>query len=195
MFLILFVFSYEIIDLFFGQEFIQATSALKYISIGLFCNATFGLSYLILEAAAKTKLILMNNSICLILNIILNILFIPVFGVKGAAMATSISMIIVNVLSISQIWKIYKIQSLNLINLKILILGIITVSIGKLISISIFNLTSLTQLIIGMSVFLILYILSLPLIKIFEAHDEIIFKQIEAKIGMKIPFINNFLRK
>ena len=161
----------------------------------MFFNAVLGFSYWILEAAAKTKLILLNTTICLVINIILNILFIPKFGVAGAAIATATTLCLHDILSVIQIFKLLKIKTINFKNVKTFILGLVTVIISRLLYVHLANISPIMQLIIEITVSFILYIIGLPLINFFEAYDKIVIKQIETKLRLKIPFISSLIAK
>ena len=87
------IFSAEIITLVFGHEYIKSSNVL----IVLFwasifsCMSSFSDRYFLIEG--KQKKILQRASIALTLNIFLNLIFIPNYGIIGASLATLISLI------------------------------------------------------------------------------------------------------
>lgn len=82
----------------FGNEFTTGTSALAILSAGQLLNAFFGSVGLILSSTGHEKATLQGVAISAIINIILNSLFIPIWGIEGAAIATITSLLIWNLL-------------------------------------------------------------------------------------------------
>lgn len=84
--------------LLFGNEFLIGSKSLAILSVGQLMNAFFGSVGLILSMTGHEKDTLQGVAISALINIILNIAFIPVWGIEGAAYATTSSLIIWNVL-------------------------------------------------------------------------------------------------
>ena len=121
LFSIFVLFPKEIITILFGTEYSIAAPALVILSMGLFLNYSFILTNYIPTVANRTKLELLNISSGAILNIILNIILIPKYGIMGAAVATSISFLLTSILYfIEGLW-IIKINPLKFNYLKIII--------------------------------------------------------------------------
>jgi len=79
----------------FGSGYMESVNILRiYIwsSIGLFLSVAIG-QYLVTENSVKTIFIL--NLITMVINIILNLIFIPIWGLVGSAFATLISYFII----------------------------------------------------------------------------------------------------
>ena len=89
--LIINVFSYQILNLIFGNAYVEATSALQvYVWAGIFVSLGLASTqYLI--ASGFTKISFYNTALGMILNIVLNIILIPKMGLVGAAIATLIA--------------------------------------------------------------------------------------------------------
>jgi O-antigen/teichoic acid export membrane protein len=92
---------YSILQL-FGAEFIQGQTALIILSIGYLVNALTGSVGLLLNMTRHAKFSAATVAFAALLNVCLNWLLIPKWGVNGAATATAISMIVGNI--ISAIW-------------------------------------------------------------------------------------------
>jgi O-antigen/teichoic acid export membrane protein len=94
--LIIHFYSIEIISFLFGNEFYKSAEILKILFYGLIFHifGTIGTrSYFII---GEEKKIAFRTLIGLIINIIFNIILIPLYGIKGAALSTVISMSIAN---------------------------------------------------------------------------------------------------
>ena len=85
----------------FGQDYIGASGVLGiyvWAGIGIFLGMAIN-QYLMSENMLRTIFVL--NLLTMIINIVLNILFIPILGINGAALATLISYLIIPVLIFS----------------------------------------------------------------------------------------------
>ena len=88
-----------LILLLFGSEF-QNAIALKILLTGIFVQTIFGLGSSTLSMSGNTAFNLINVSIALILNIVLNFILIPQYGIIGAAYATLFVIIFINTLKL-----------------------------------------------------------------------------------------------
>ena len=103
---------------FFGAEFLAGQTALMLLSIGQMINALGGPNGTILIMTGKQKWMLLNSVLMLILNVIFNMLFIPRWGINGAALGTGLSIIIINVLKTAQLYHELEIHPYNMVYLK-----------------------------------------------------------------------------
>jgi O-antigen/teichoic acid export membrane protein len=86
----------------FGTEFIQGETALIILSTGYLVNAMTGSVGLLLNMTRHANFSAATGAFAAFLNICLNWMLIPKWGVNGAATATAISMILDNVINV--IW-------------------------------------------------------------------------------------------
>ncbi|KXB07485.1 hypothetical protein AKJ52_00035 [candidate division MSBL1 archaeon SCGC-AAA382C18] len=82
----------------FGSEFLRASQPLIILAIGYLIFYPFLTSRSLLKTIGKTKLLSFIYFIVLGSNILLNLFLIPRFGLEGAALATSISMILLGII-------------------------------------------------------------------------------------------------
>ncbi|MBF2013970.1 MAG: flippase [Rivularia sp. T60_A2020_040] len=94
----LIIFSYWLL-LIFGSNFTQGKNALIILCIGQLVNAAVGPVALLLNMTGNENYTTISIGASAILNVILNILLIPQWGIEGAAIATASSMIVWNVIS------------------------------------------------------------------------------------------------
>lgn len=93
--------------LLFGSEFITGTITLIILSSAQFVNAACGSVGLVLDMTGKQRIfrnIMIGSAF---LNIALNYLLIPVYGINGAALSTCVSTIVWNVIASIYVYKIY----------------------------------------------------------------------------------------
>ena len=148
-YIFLFIFASPMLSL-FGSEF-QNEVALKILLTGIFVQTIFGLGSSTLSMSGNTTFNLINVSIALILNVALNYILIPQYGIIGAALSTAIALFI---LSILRFIENILILNLNLFSVKLLkptISGIMTFLIFiylKSIFSNLFSLDSIFSLVI-----------------------------------------------
>jgi O-antigen/teichoic acid export membrane protein len=90
--LLMMIFPGVFINLFWGSEFLVGTNALRILAIGFFIFSLASVSGNLISAVGKSKTVLSNLIVISALNVFLNIQFVPVYGITGAAIATTISL-------------------------------------------------------------------------------------------------------
>ncbi|NOR57019.1 MAG: oligosaccharide flippase family protein [Sulfurimonas sp.] len=97
-FIFIIVFCEDIL-LFFGKDFLAGSTALLILSIAGLIKSLFGPTKITLEMTGKQNSFFFVILIASTLNIILNYVLIPIYGISGAALATTISFLISNIVS------------------------------------------------------------------------------------------------
>ncbi|MGQ9654422.1 MAG: flippase [Thermodesulfobacteriota bacterium] len=88
----------------FGRGFEEAYVALGILSIAQLCNAATGSVGFMLQMTGKERWFLFNYVASAFLNVSLNLLLVPALGLKGAAIATGSSIVVVNALGSAELW-------------------------------------------------------------------------------------------
>lgn len=83
---------------FFGSEAIEGQATLVIVSLGVLFSAMIGNVDQILNMTNNQKVLRNITAICFFLNVILNVIFIPYYGIEGSAFASLITNIIINLL-------------------------------------------------------------------------------------------------
>jgi O-antigen/teichoic acid export membrane protein len=76
----------------FGVQFELAITALVLLSLGQFINSISGSVNYLLNMTGHEKVVLNNITVALLINIVLNYILIPLYGIDGAALASLMSM-------------------------------------------------------------------------------------------------------
>ena len=107
--LILFIFSGPALSL-FGEGYVFAKQALWFLLAGQFFSALCGPGAIYLNMTGKQKKL--NNILIsgLIVNVVLNLVLIPIYGIEGAAIATLISMVFWNSMIVAVIYSTDRIK-------------------------------------------------------------------------------------
>lgn len=96
--IVLVLFGAQLVVWVFGSDYAGAATPLSVLAIGQFVNAFFGSAGVLLNMANHERAAARGLMVAAVLNVVLNVLLIPRFGVTGAAVATTISLVVWNVL-------------------------------------------------------------------------------------------------
>ncbi|WP_194842061.1 flippase [Gracilibacillus salitolerans] len=107
--LIFIIFGSWILHFIYGADFARGGIALAILSLGQLVSAAFGSVGNLLNMTGNEKFSAFGVVISAICNIILNSLLIPVWGINGAAIATSVSLMLWNALLAFWVYKKVKI--------------------------------------------------------------------------------------
>lgn len=113
---------------FFGSEFIQASACLSILAIVHLFSSTSGLPSSIIFMSGRSDITFKNNSAMLLLNVLLNYLLIPEYGILGAAIATGISLVLIAFIRITEVYYLMKIHPFTLDLWKPVTAGIISMT-------------------------------------------------------------------
>jgi O-antigen/teichoic acid export membrane protein len=91
----------------FGPDFVRAATALKLLSWGQIVNALVGPVGYVLSMTGRQKLNLVNSVILAAVNLVLNVILIRRYGIAGAALGTSIAIVLLNAVRVVQVKVIY----------------------------------------------------------------------------------------
>lgn len=183
LFLIIFIFPGAIINILFGQKYLVAEKALRILVVGGFLTTFTPLSTNLLSMTGRSKLILSNFAIMTAINVILNIIFIPKYGITGAAFATAVSWVVLSV--------IYLLETryfINFIPVKKVIVKIFIVSLIP--AILVFYMRQFVQIsfytlaLLGLTFFLV-YMLLIFITGCLDENDWMIIKAIKLKLLKK----------
>jgi O-antigen/teichoic acid export membrane protein len=107
--LIMVIFGKQVLSL-FGPEFTAAYGPLVVLAAGQIVNSLAGVVGLIMNMTGYQNNLFIIVGICVLLNILLSILLIPVLGLYGAALSVSCSLIVMNALMLIYVAKILKLN-------------------------------------------------------------------------------------
>ncbi len=94
------LYSQSLLGLLFGSEFEAGATAFKLLLIGIGLQYVHGLAHNVLLVFDRTRADMRLRAIATIINVTLNLLWIPRWGIVGAAAATLVSHIVITLLSL-----------------------------------------------------------------------------------------------
>ena len=89
----------------FGPEFVVGSTALVIVALASLVNMATGPATTILVMAGRSSWNMGNAATATTLNVILNVVLIPRFGITGAAVAWAVTILLQNLLPVAQIWR------------------------------------------------------------------------------------------
>jgi len=194
LFLLLFLFPQTILSFFFGAAYVQAATALKILSVGFIFHTFLGANGMTLLVMGKTRLLMWASLLAAGLNVILNIILIPQWGMTGAAIASLIAYFAVNVFNSTKLYQLARIHPFTTSYLKPILTcgGIIAIIYGITRSLLVISYWMLPVIFI---LFLVVYGLSLILTRSFDHEDIQMLLEIEHRAGLNLSWAKKLLRR
>jgi len=192
--LILFLFPKVILSFFLGESYVGMSTPLRLLVIGFSAHVFFGPNRQTLVALGKTKFIMYATFINAFVNVILNLILIPFWGITGAAIASMISLILANVLVSFKLYLSSKIHPFAKSYLKPVLVSLSAVFIVHQLAIRLLTIKwwMLPPLFIS---FIMIYGFALLITRSFDKEDIMILLTIEKKFGINLRFIKDILKK
>jgi O-antigen/teichoic acid export membrane protein len=89
----------------FGDGYVKASDVVVILSLTMLLATACGPVDAVLLMAGRSWLSLANSTLTLIVNVVLNVLLIPVWGIRGAAVAWAVAIVVRNLLPLAQVHK------------------------------------------------------------------------------------------
>lgn len=165
-FVVLLVFPQQLLHV-FGGGFAEGAMVTVILACGQLVGAAAGPCGVVLNMSGRVGLSLFDNAFVLVANVGLNLILIPRWGIVGAAVAWSASIIVVNAIKVVQAWKIVGIRAEGASTGKIVLAAIPAAGTGVLVE----HLISawIPSLIVGITACLVIYI---TFIVILHPHPD-----------------------
>lgn len=109
-FILLLVFPHDLLRL-FGNAYSAAAAVTVVLAVGQLANTAAGPCGSVLNMTGLVKVSLLDNAAALVINVVLNLLLIPRYGVIGAAVAWTTSLILVNATKYFQVRRMLGIRA------------------------------------------------------------------------------------
>jgi O-antigen/teichoic acid export membrane protein len=184
-FLIMTLYSSELLTLLFGSEYAKAGLALSIVAFGTMFSSALGKIGDILKSAGKTQIIFYNTTLNMVLNIGLNILLIPIYGIVGAAIATASSTVVMNIILALEAWKYENVQPLSRNMVKTIFAGLTSITATYIIFKQIFPITPLWAMIPAGITFLGIYTITFGKIGGLKEYDKEVIETAARKVGLE----------
>lgn len=194
-FLVVVLFPRPVLSLLFGRAYLAGSTALQILVIGFFVHTFLGLNGATLLSLGETKYLMWASAISSIVNILLNLILILWFGILGAAVATALSLFVLNIFLSSRCYQRYRIHPFTKKYLRPILVSIPAVLVTYTIVYLLVGMESIWLLPTSFMVFLLLYFGSVLLTRSFDQEDLTIILGIEGKLGLDLKNLKRILRK
>lgn len=164
MFCLMALFSEQTLNIMFGSDYTVAATSLTILAFGFLYSTSVGHLAAVMKAIDRTNILYKNAAINLSVNIALNILLIPIYGIIGAAIATTGSLIFSNTILLIEVYRFRKILPFGFEAVKPIIAGLVAIIPTYLMIEYSFNVLPLWALIPGATIFGIIYLGTLHII-------------------------------
>ncbi len=186
-FSIILVLNSEIMNI-FGEGFIYGAVALIIISMGQVVHSAVGSAGYIIIMTGHPKYDLYSTSGAIIINFILNYLLIPVYGIKGAAIASLVSFVFLNIFKLTVVYVLHRIHPYNREYIKLIVSFLVSTATGylvyKILPAVFYIKVIILSILIGL-IFLGIYWLMKP-----SEEDIFIFNKFYKKLKAMLKIVN-----
>lgn len=188
-------FSKQILGILFGSAYIVGSSVLVILIIADFISTVAGPCEYALMTFNKTKTIFYINVSATIVNLAMNFILIPHYGIIGAALATALSLVFRKIIFLLIVRKLMVLNPTFSYYFKYLL----SAGISLFIIYSVFVYSGLPKslfvIIAAGILFFVFYLFLLLIFKSFTIEDLTILLAIEKKIGIDLSFIKKLVRR
>jgi O-antigen/teichoic acid export membrane protein len=168
------------INLLWGAEYLLAENSLRLLAVGMFAISFAGVSNSLLSSKGKSKILLFNLIVISIINLVLNFILVPMYGINGAAISTMISLILWSAITLLQAFVFTSILPLRRKMVSVVVS--LFIATGVLVYLrSMVEINMSTMLLLG-SLFLLVYVLLIFLTRSFDKNDWDILKKVFRKV-------------
>ncbi len=179
-FVLIMLFPGSFISLFFGNEYLVAKEALRFLAVGAMFTSLFEISKELLSMKGKTKLILVDIGVITFFNLLLNIALVPKYGINGAAFSTMLSLMALGLIFAFQAKK-----ELGIFPVKTQMLKIAAISVlsgAALFLIKEFLQGGYATTIILLLLYFSLYLAGILITKCLDENDKLILNSFKRKV-------------
>ncbi|MCB5260154.1 MAG: oligosaccharide flippase family protein [Candidatus Cloacimonetes bacterium] len=179
---VFFIFAAEFMVFLYGS--IYASSALYfriYLLILPLRVATYGIVF---QAMGKTRLVMIDSVIMIVLNTVLNYIFIRMYGMKGAAIATVLVSWLILLVYLWQMRFCLKIKLLSLFPPSSLLRNLLAALIPVVVVIPLAHLIHLSvlRMILGGCIYMFLYLVAARILKVIQPYDIQLVKEFASDV-------------
>ena len=182
-FLVIAIFAGPLLTI-FGSDFVTGATSLIILAFATLFNASTGVCGSVITMTGHSKLTFVNSIVYLIINIALDLFFIPRWGIVGAAMAVTLSSVAINILRVIQVFALLRLWPYNHSFLKPIIAAIVAAGVTHLANQWLVLVPALLQVTIGTLLLGGLYVLMIVLLKL-SVEDRLVLGRLLNRFNIK----------
>jgi O-antigen/teichoic acid export membrane protein len=112
-----------------------------YVGLAKLIDVSAGVNGTIIATSDKYRFDLYINLFLILVTVVTNVIFIPKYGIEGAAMATALALFIHNMIKTLILYSFYKIQPFQIASFKLLAIGFATFFLVRVIPVDVIEIT------------------------------------------------------
>ncbi|MFC4451026.1 oligosaccharide flippase family protein [Halorussus aquaticus] len=190
---LLLVYPETVLALLFGESYRPATLALVVLAAGFFVNAFFGRNIETLSALGDTRTVFVGNAAAFVFNVVFNVVFIPVYGIEGAAVISALSFTIQNLYVNGILWRRFSIKPFTVGSYRLfltlsgailfmyLLKAVVNVRPRVLVPVYALSLAGV--------------LCAIAVVTCLETEDLLLVSYMEDKLGVDLRFVHRFVRR
>jgi O-antigen/teichoic acid export membrane protein len=191
-FAVMFLFPETTIHFFFGAKYLESSYVLRILVLGFMFHTLLGLNGLSLIVIGKPNLNMMGSIFAASLNILFNAILIPIYGMVGAAIATTTSYFVGNVFASCWLYNITKVHPFSWNYVKPLVISFTLLILIKAINL---NLPNIWYAIPILVIFFFVYFLLILFSKSIDREDVELLIAIERRLGIDLKLLKKILNR
>jgi O-antigen/teichoic acid export membrane protein len=188
-FALMFVYPESLLTRIYGAEYASGATVLRILALGFITNSYFGFNYHTIMASGDSDFLMKCSLTSAGMNVLLNFILVPKYGMVGAAIASSVSFASIEVFMTLKTWKKQNMHPFTSTYRKLTFIGIFMV-VSMLAARKALLLTGASW---EYAAFIILYYAIVEHAKILDENEVNIIgkikKDIRYNIGIRIPHI------
>ena len=187
------LFASEFLELIYRPVYGEAGVVLLILIIGFAIKNVLQTHGPILEALGKSKLSAVNTTAAATVNVVVNLALIPKYGIEGAALATTLSFVVLGALPTIEVWYYTGLTSISRRVIAPIMLSIPLI----VISVPIFQITpqTLFWIITASIIFAMSYFVTIVIVLGFTREDVMVVRSIEDKYDISLGPVDAVLRR
>ena len=187
-----FLFPETVMGILFGSKYSPASQTLKILSLGFMFHTLLGLNGSSLIVIGESKFVMHSTFISATVNVVLNTLLIPIFGIEGAAIATAISYFVINILNSLRLYLKAEIHPFNWNYAKVLVISFVLLGLIQGLQLRALSIWYSLPILIA---FLFTYSFLILLSRSIDREDVELILAIEKKIGVDLRIVKKVLKR
>jgi len=187
------LFAPDVVRAFFRAEYVPAAPALAVLTGGLFVRALVGPNGDLTKAIDRPKIELYSVAVAVAINVALNAVLIPRYGIVGAAVATVVGYTAYNAIEVAAIFRAVGSHPFSTNSLKPLVPTLLcTLGLARLT-----NGTERTlPILLGIGVVVaVVHLLSMVLTRSLDHADLLLFEEFEERSGLDLDWLKSLVRR
>ncbi|WP_226006164.1 flippase [Natrinema salinisoli] len=187
-FFVLFVFPEPVLGTLFGDGYIDGAISLRVLVLGAVLSVAMGATSQSLIGLEKNRTVLYTTGSAAIVNLVLNALLIPVFGLLGAAIASTSAIVLKNAANLAVLYQNFRIIPLSQGGMRASLMGFLTGSAGYLL----IDLGDVSGALVSI-VWVMLYPMLILCFHGIGPEDVRFLARVEERTGRTFPLLHRYI--